>query len=356
MTEQRERKRLATILHDHVQQLLVAATMQLGLIKRADRRTVESTVQGVESIIKEAIAASRSLTVELSPPILHQGGLAAALGWLAGRMEEKSLFKVHVRANNDAEPASEPVRLLLFESIRELLLNALKHSGVREAHVTMLRTGEGWTKILVEDKGCGLHPDSLSPQSGGGFGLFSIQQRLAYLGGVMEVESAPGQGTRIILTAPSADAPLAAAARPAAAPAPAPAQPEKAPAGNVRRIRLLLVDDHKIMRQGLSSLIQLEADIEVVGEARNGEEALELARRLAPDVVVTDVSMPGMSGVELTRILRNQMPAIKVLGLSMHIEKGIAAAMQQAGAAGYLTKGGLSEDLIAAIRAAAAKL
>lgn len=199
--EQRERKRLATILHDHIQQLLVAAKMQLTLVERVDAQNLPAVARGIESILNDAIDASRSLTVELSPPILHQAGLAAALGWLATRLEEKSLFKVTVRVDNDAEPSAEPVRLLLFESVRELLLNAAKHSGTREATVLMARTDDNWTKIVVQDNGQGFHAKG-GEHRGNGFGLFSIQQRLTYLGGRCEIESAPGQGARVTLLAP----------------------------------------------------------------------------------------------------------------------------------------------------------
>ena len=346
--EQRERKRLAAILHDHIQQLLVAAQLQLSLIERADPRTVRSAAQGISSIIAEAIAASRSLTVELSPPILHQSGLTAALTWLAARKEEKHLFKVHVRANSDAEPADPDVRALLFESVRELLLNAVKHSGVREAQLIMRRSKENWTQIIVEDKGKGFDPSTISAHRGGGFGLFSIQQRLAYLGGRMEVESAPGRGARFVLMIPIGQAAAKEAA--SAAPAAPPAEMAHLRARG-RKISVLLVDDHRIMRQGLSSLLEFEEDIEVVGEAADGRQAVELARRHAPDVVIMDVNMPVMNGIEATRILTGEMPQVKVIALSMHAERDTAEAMRQAGAVAYLTKGGPSEDLIAAIRA-----
>ena len=347
--EQRERKRLAAILHDHIQQLLVAAQLQLSLIERADPETVRSAAQGINSIIAEAIAASRSLTVELSPPILHQSGLTAALTWLAARKEEKYLFKVHVRANSDAEPADPDVRALLFEAVRELLLNAVKHSGVREAQLIMRRSKENWTQIIVEDKGKGFDPSAISAHRGGGFGLFSIQQRLAYLGGRMEVESAPGRGARFVLTIPIGQAAAkeaAAAARDCAAVGTWPASAQRG-----RKISVLLVDDHRIMRQGLSSLLEFEEDIEVVGEAENGRQAVELARQHAPDVIIMDVNMPVMNGIEATRILSRELPQIKVIALSMHAERDTAEAMRQAGAVAYLTKGGPSEDLIAAIRA-----
>ena len=106
------------------------------------------------------------------------------------------------------------------------------------------------------------------------------------------------------------------------------------------------------MRQGLSSLLQFEEDIEVVGEAENGQQAVELARQQSPDVIIMDVNMPVMGGIEATRILGQELPQIKVIALSMHAERDTAEAMRQAGAVAYLTKGGPSEDLIAAIRAA----
>jgi PAS domain S-box-containing protein len=350
--EQRERKRLATILHDHIQQLLVAAQMHLSLVKHADSSRLEPAIQGVQSIIREAIDASRSLAVDLSPPILHQGGLGPGLGWLATRMEKKNLFKIRVRADSDAEPASEPMRLLLFESVRELLLNAVKHSGAHEANVTMIRTPENWTRITVADNGGGFDPEAAGSHPSG-LGLFGIQQRLTYMGGRFEIDSAPGRGTRVTLMAP-----LEKPDRESLAPeVKAPKLMEKghsASRPDNKKICILLVDDHSIVRKGLSSLLQLEPDLEIVAEAQDGEQALELAGHFTPDVVVTDVSLPGMDGVALTRALRRKLPGIKVLGLSMHIEKDIAEAMREAGAAGYLTKGGLLEDLIEAIRACVA--
>lgn len=351
--EQRERKRLAGVLHDHIQQLLVAAKMHLDLVKHANEITIGPAIQGVESIIREAIDASRSLAMDLSPPILHQGGLAPALGWLANRMEEKNLFKVRVQADSDAEPGTESMRLMLFESVRELLLNAVKHSGVREARVMMNRGPDGWTKITVEDDGSGFDPQALT-EFRNGLGLFGIQQRLTYMGGMLEVESAPGHGTRAILLSPS-EKTLKEAQEPVAAAADEQVQEFVGFGRKRKKICVLLVDDHRIVRQGLANLLQLETDLEIVAEAEDGQQALQLAHKWKPDVVVTDVSMPGMDGVELTRRLLRELPGVKVLGLSMHIEKDVAAAMREAGAVGYLTKGGLSEDLVAAIRACAVR-
>jgi CheY-like chemotaxis protein len=216
----------------------------------------------------------------------------------------------------------------------------------------MVRTPEGWTEIAIEDNGSGFDPDSVRTERSG-LGLFGIQQRLTYFNGRMEVESAPGKGTRIILLAPPEKISEERTSPAVAAQGVWDQEPEHS-GEKQRRIGILLVDDHRIVRQGLSSLLQLEPDFEVVAEAEDGAQALELARQWRPNVVVTDVSMPGMDGVELTRALLREKPDIKVLGLSMHIEKDVAAAMREAGAIGYLTKGGVTEDLIAAIRACAA--
>ena len=202
--EQRERRRLATVLHDHLQQMLVAAQMRLGLLRRESLGDgALAQVECVEAILKESIQAARSLTVELSPPVLHEAGLAVALAWLANRMREKNGFEVDFRAEKNVEPASLELRVLLFEATRELLFNALKHSGVLQARVTLATVSRA-VVITIEDAGRGFEPAEwrASDRRTEGFGLFSIEQRLAFLGGRMAVTSTPGAGTRIVLTAP----------------------------------------------------------------------------------------------------------------------------------------------------------
>ena len=351
-TEQRERKRLATVLHDHIQQLLVAARMQVGWMtrdKNPDR--IHAAARGLDGILKEALEASRSLTVELSPPVLQEMGLIGGLNWLVHRMQEKHQFIVHLRSDTKAEPATEETRFLLFECARELLFNAIKHAGVSEARVNLLRTRDDQIKLIVRDEGKGFDPDLLKNRRAAevSFGLFSIQQRLAHIGGEMEIATAPGKGTTITLTTPVGEAqPSVEEARAAVR--------KEAWAGNVSvrdktvMCRVLIADDHKIMREGLVGLLQFEPDIEVVGQAADGPAAIELAGTLAPDVIIMDVNLGEMSGVEATRRILAGSPGIKVIGLSMYTDNDVAIALRDAGAVAYLTKGGPSEDLIAAIR------
>lgn len=119
-------------------------------------------------------------------------------------------------------------------------------------------------------------------------------------------------------------------------------------------IRLMLVDGHTILRASLRALLDREPDIGVVGEAGDGETALELARKLAPDLLLMDVALPGLSGIETTLRITSESPAVKVLALSAHIERRFVAHMLNAGASGYVSKTASTEELLLGIRTAAA--
>jgi len=120
-------------------------------------------------------------------------------------------------------------------------------------------------------------------------------------------------------------------------------------------VRLLLCDDHRMMRDGLRAILEKEG-LEVVGEASNGHDVIELARRLRPDIVVMDISMPDLNGIDATRALVGELRGIKVIGLSMNADQRYVMAMFKAGAAGYLLKNGASDELIRAVRAVATDL
>jgi len=115
------------------------------------------------------------------------------------------------------------------------------------------------------------------------------------------------------------------------------------------KIRILVVDDHKVMRQGLVRLISNQEDIQVVGEASNGHQGIALARELAPDLVLMDISMPDMDGVETTRILKTEMPQVHVIGLSMFEDEQVTKAMSRSGAVAYVSKAASTSELLNAI-------
>jgi two-component system response regulator NreC len=115
-------------------------------------------------------------------------------------------------------------------------------------------------------------------------------------------------------------------------------------------MRILIADDHGIVREGLRSMIEKEPDMEVVGEAEDGMETVELAKQLSPDVIVMDISMPNLNGIEATRLILSENPKIKIIVLSIHVEKHIVKEILSAGAAGYVLKTYLFEELSRALR------
>jgi PAS domain S-box-containing protein len=350
--EDRERRRLAQILHDHLQQLLVGAKIRAAVIGRnlQDKRAQEE-MERLNELLHQAIQESRSLTAQLSPPILYDAGLGAALLWLGRWIEENHRLSVRVNLDPQAEPTSMEVRAFLYQACRELLLNVVKHAQVDSAQISLRLAEPEVLELTVEDKGKGfeIHVIANGPQ-GGGFGLFSIRQRLEHLGGSFEVSSQPDEGTRVRLrlrTSLSIE-------RTSGKMAPASPNVSEESVASASPIRVLLADDQKILREGLSALLRDHPDLEIVGEAADGAEAVALAHSVSPHVVVMDASMPRLNGVEATRRLRAELPQIQVIGLSMYSEHDMAAAMRHAGAASYLTKDGPVELLAAEIRRVAA--
>jgi signal transduction histidine kinase len=203
--EQEQRRQLAKILHDELQQLLVAARMKLGMLRRgASNDQQRSAVGAVDELLLQAINESRSLTAELSSPVLYEQGLAAALQWLGGHMQEKFALAVEVEADPAADPADDATRTTLFQAVRELVFNDVKHAHASHVWVKMTPAAPKHVRIEVRDNGVGFNPTEVQYRdpSKGGFGLFSIRERLAALGGQTEITATPGQGTTIVAIAP----------------------------------------------------------------------------------------------------------------------------------------------------------
>jgi CheY-like chemotaxis protein len=190
---------------------------------------------------------------------------------------------------------------------------------------------------------------ALAPgQPAGGIGLFSMRERLDVIGGGMKIQSAIGSGTRVTVWVPADGSrlPIPAAPPPPSRPSENRALPRE-PSG---KIRVLLADDHAVVRNGIALQLLQQPDIEVVGEAADGRNAVELVRSLRPDVVTMDVNMPGMNGVDAARAIHSEFPATRIIGLSMSDESEQGAAMRSAGAEHYLSKSASLDRLLAAIR------
>lgn len=204
--EQRERERLATLLHDDLQQLLVAARMQLGnasgLMK--DERA-RSAVELASRWIEEATLAARDLTRRLRPLAFYKQGLFAALHELASEMAERHHLRVQIHGKETLKPLSDDLKALLFDSIRELLFNAAKHAEVNEASVRIWEESNS-LHVMVEDQGKGIKVEEIESRNPSrGFGLFNVRNRLAAYGGSISIMSNPGAGMQVTLEAPLGD-------------------------------------------------------------------------------------------------------------------------------------------------------
>jgi signal transduction histidine kinase len=206
LSEERERRRIAHGLHDHLQQLLLASRMKMTLVrKQGEPGPVRTAADEADALLAEAIEFTRNLTADVCPPVLGDLGLRAGLEWTAAEFGRRFGLRVDVRGEGEAEPQGEDVRVLLFHCVRELLFNVAKHAGTSHATVSMA-CGDGVLRLTVEDRGVGYDPAAVARRDDGGgrFGLFSVRERLAALGGRMETVTAPGQGVRTTLVAPVA--------------------------------------------------------------------------------------------------------------------------------------------------------
>jgi CheY-like chemotaxis protein len=227
-----------------------------------------------------------------------------------------------------------------------LLFNVVKHARVNEARIRVRRVRR-YLCLSVSDRGRGFDPQEL--REAAGFGLLSIRERIELLGGRMKICSAKGKGSTFLIVVP--DGPKAQGR--IKSEVSSVKSRSSLPTSNFTphtRLRVLLADDHDIVRAGLASLLSEERDIEVVGEAANGREAVDQAYRLQPDVVIMDVAMPLIGGDGATRQIKLHLPRTRVIALSMHEEAKMAEKMHQAGAESYVLKTAPSEELLAAIR------
>jgi PAS domain S-box-containing protein len=371
LTEQRERRRLAGDLHDYLAQLLVLVRIK---IRQASAHVKEagptSLLMEADRAIIDSLNYTRSLVAELAPPALQEFGLLEGFGWLAEQMQNHGLT-VTVNKNIQHVVLDDDQAVLVFQSTRELLFNVLKHAGTNQAEVTIDKNADGHLVVRVKDEGCGFNLDEVIAQNDERkrFGLFSVRERTEAMGGRLEVTSVSNQGTCAALIVPY----WPARPNPATRPVPSPSNATEMPAGNTslssteRRdlgegifptstdpgqgkvLRILLADDHAMVRQGLRSILEAYRDISVVGEAADGEEAVEMAGALAPDVIVMDVNMARMDGIEATRRVKARWPGIIVVGLSVSTRAQVESHLLEAGASGYVSKEAAGDQLYGAI-------
>ena len=205
LAEERERRRIAAELHDRIAQNLAVGKIKISELREmVTNNNCRIMIDVIDSILQQTIRETRSLSFELCPPYLYELGFETALEWLAEQIQKNYNFTIHFESNKELKPMGDDIKVVLFQSTRELLVNIAKHAGARNAWVSV-RKDNGNIRINVEDDGIGFdfaEAESRIGRSDGGFGLLSIRERINYLGGHLECESGEGRGTRISLVVP----------------------------------------------------------------------------------------------------------------------------------------------------------
>lgn len=202
LTEQRERREIATTLHDELGQILAFAKLKLSSLS-ARTQLEFADLDPVLTYLDDAIGFVRSLTSQLAPPVLRQLGFSAALQWLTDEIRKRQGVPIVYECHGAPVSLREEVEVTLFQAVRELITNSLKHGKPGQVNV-LLSVNDSVLSVAVADDGRGFDPAALPPRSteSGGFGLLNVRERIEYLGGQMEIAASPGAGARIRLIYP----------------------------------------------------------------------------------------------------------------------------------------------------------
>lgn len=304
----------------------------------------------IETLLNDAITQTRSLINELNPVMLEDLGLVPAIRWLADEHRHRHDMEVTVIDMIDDLQINHSLRILVFHAIRELIDNVVDLGNVDEIIIRFSNMSDRLVVVVdsecydesPDSPPCDMHLDGSS--------LSHLCKRIEGLGGSVNIHVEQGVNARVTMTLPIEALP--ASIEPEAFEHKSCDTPESLTVSPQHGVSILLVDDHKILRDGLREVLEMGHDLIVIGEASDGIEAVEQAALLKPDVVLMDLSMPRLNGIEATRRIKQQMPDVQVIGLSMHEGADSEKAMRDAGATAFLTKGGQTSDLLEAVRSA----
>ena len=266
----------------------------------------QNTLKDIDHLLEQSLKYTRTLIAELSPTILYELGLIPAVHWLSKQMANHGL-EVKVHYQNEKLNLNEDQAILLYQIIRELLMNVIKHSKVTDADIYITQNEMDCVEVVVADKGVGFDMDRLGndPTMIGHYGLFSIRERVETIGGCLEIHSIPHEGTQVRITVPCSKDEEETLRSELLYHYP----DSRIVPGNTRKaddvISILLVDDHDMVRQGFRALIGTDKRLSIIGEAAVFK-AIELAR-LTSDVIIMDINMPNMNGIEATRIIKRNI-------------------------------------------------
>ena len=328
--QEAERQRIARELHDATGQSLTAIGLGLRGISNTLRQDTDKAAENLrqlEGLVARSLDELQRLIADLRPSHLDDLGLPAALRWYAGEVQSRMPLNITVEINGEPRPIDPVANTALFRVAQEALTNVVKHAQATKATVRLSYL-PSVVMLQVEDDGCGF--DVRAQAQRPAWGLLGMEERATLLGGNVVIQSQPW---------------------------PRHARRNDDTLSHLNRrsamtTRLLLVDDHKVVRSGLRMLLENESDLTIVGEAGTGQEALQLVEQLQPDLVLMDIGLPDLSGIDVTHQIKQRWPNVAIVALTIHEDEEYFFKMLQAGVNGYVPKRAAPEELLTAVRTA----
>jgi signal transduction histidine kinase/CheY-like chemotaxis protein len=353
--QDQERRKIARDLHDTTGQELAVLVMSLkhlgDSLDRPDIDVRKALVDAAE-LARKVNEEIRTLSYLLHPPLLDEFGLVSALKWYVEGFAQRTGIEVKLEIHDNLRRFPAEKETALFRVVQESLTNVMRHSGSRRAKIVVCVSVDE-VELTVQDEGKGIPSAALDRLSTGGkmlgVGIPGLRERLRQFGGKLEIFSAPS-GTRLVATVPIAEAGAdeifafvdAAAKRTGAVAAQSP--PRRG------RKRILIVDDHELMRRGIRGLLENQTDLEICGEAKNGSEAVQKNRELNPDLIILDLTMPGSGGLSAANHIRHSGSEAHILVFTTHSFPGIERMIRSAGCKGIVLKADAGRDLLRGVR------
>jgi two-component system NarL family sensor kinase len=353
-----ERRRIARDLHDTTGQKVAALSMSLDRVARLlDTRKPErqEALDEGREIVRMIGEEIRTLSYLLHPPLLDESGLGSAIRWYAEGFQKRSGIQLNVSIASDLGRLSTEVEMALFRVVQESLTNVHRYSGSPDAEIS-ISSEQDSVRLEVVDHGRGIEAGTARVRVEGiaalGVGIPGMRERLRQLGGQLDVDFARA-GTRVTAVVPFKKTKIAEEVHEeVAAGGKATKHSENGElAGNSdMRRRILIADDHEVMRRGVRGLLESHDEWAVCGEAFEGREAVTKSRELRPDLIIMDINMPGLTGIDAAQLIRKDNPAAKILFFSVHESPQTVREVVNAGAQGYVAKSRAGHDLIDAVR------
>ncbi len=346
-----ERRRIARDLHDVTGQKVAVLSMSLDRLARlTEQRKPEAkeSIKESREIVSQIGEEIRTLSYILHPPLLDECGLASAVHWYAEGFEKRSGIKLEVSIDGDLPRLPADAETTLFRVVQESLTNVHRYSGSSSAKIRISKNSKE-VRLEIIDYGHGIKSGTARAKLDGaaplGVGIPGMRERLHQLGGGLTVDFGTN-GTRVTATLPIKGAEEAESEESASRTS---LSFTIRSAEDARR-RILIADDHELMRRGLRGLLESHDEWAVCGEAVEGTEAVRKSTELKPDLVIMDVNLPGLSGIDAALQIRREREAAKILFFTVHDSDEVIREIVEAGALGYVAKSRASQDLIEAVR------